>query len=234
MNDKSQFELEDALIPLLIRSVRPLTLGLWNILKRLWTRLNKTPDSVPPYSFDGPRLVHPLIVRELIGWISDSGQEIVAVDIDRAIGSNRFFFDEELKTRTYEGKQWVESGRWNEFEGFKERETYGYQYIATSPSGIEMLLFYDSGGGSATFYSVVFLSFEDDSTLTTEITDVDTKTLKREAVTRRRTLLKIVGCLLLGDKYKGKIEYKNGSLTIGPDEGWYRRGEETTARLRVK
>ena len=42
------------------------------------------------HSFVREEYVHPLIVQELIGWLSDVGQPIVAVDIGLANRSNRF------------------------------------------------------------------------------------------------------------------------------------------------
>jgi len=43
------------------------------------------------YSFEHEDFVHPLIVRELLGWLSDPVATIVAVDLTAANRSNRFF-----------------------------------------------------------------------------------------------------------------------------------------------
>ena len=243
MDDDNQLEiagdvlgpLADGVIgPLVIGSIRPITRGLWSIIVRYWAKWKRSPIHSSSYSFNGPNLVPPRLVMELIGWISDRGQEIVSVDIDRIIGSNRFGFLNGYKIKTVNGRQFVEWSQWHDYGESREKEIFGYQYIATSPSGVEMLLCYESGGGSSTFNYVALLSFKDELAVTTKIVKGENGRYSREASNRKRTTLKIIGCLHLGDRYDGKIEYKRGFLTVGPDEGWYRRGEETTQRLRVK
>ena len=230
--DLENIDLENIWIPLVIKNIPAVTRGALNSIKRLWARWKKTsgPDSL--YSFTGPNFIPPPLVRELTGWISDSGQEIVAVDIDHAIGSNRFDFLEGFKTRIHDDEQWVDWSQW--CDSGQSKEFFNYRHIATSPSGIEMLLCCECTGGTSYFYSVVLLCFEDDSTLDTAISGSGSEGYRRIVTTRKRTLLKIVGDIALGDRYEGKVEYKNGFLTIGPDEGRYRSGEETTQRLRVK
>ena len=42
------------------------------------------------YSFHRKEYVHPLIVKELLGWISDRNETVVGVDLEAANRSNRF------------------------------------------------------------------------------------------------------------------------------------------------
>ena len=233
VSEHSGFDLEDMwrmTLPILIKHAPTITLGLRRRLRRIWafirSKWSENPESPSLYSFSS-KLVDPLLVHELIGWISDRGQEIVAVDIERFSRSNRFSGGG-FAARIRNSKQWVES------RNSETGEYFGYRQIATSPSGVEMLLCHESGGGSSIFCSVVLLCFEDELTLETEIEGNEKEGFKRVVVTRERTLLKIIGHIALGDKYSGKVEYKNGFLIIGPDEGWYRRGEETTNKLRVR
>ena len=231
MSEHNHSDLEHLLIPILVRNARPITLGLLRRVKRIWafirSKWSENSESPSLYSFSS-KLVDPLLVQELIGWISDGGQEIAAVDIERLSGSNRFS-GRNFATRVHNGKQWVES------RNSETGEYFGYRHIATSPSGVEMLLCHWSGGGSSIFCSVVLLCFEDELTLETEIEGNEKEGFKKVVVTRERTLLKIIGHIALGDKYGGKVEYKNGSLIIGPDEGWYRRGKEFSRnKIRVR
>ncbi len=48
-----------------------------------------------------------------------------------------------------------------------------------------------------------------------------------------RLILKSLGSVALGDRYDGKITYENGILVIGPDEGWYGRGNSVAQRIQV-
>ena len=92
------------------------------------------------YSFACDEFVHPLIVRELLGWISDSSETVVGVDLESANSSNRFHGDFEIDDR--DGRKWV---KWKGPESDR-REFFKYAHIATSPTGVEMVECYDCGG----------------------------------------------------------------------------------------
>ena len=51
----------------------------------------------PKYSFQQEEYVHPMIVRELLGWISDRSSTVVGVDLETASQSNRFYGDLSFK-----------------------------------------------------------------------------------------------------------------------------------------
>ncbi|MGH7183924.1 MAG: HNH endonuclease, partial [Nitrospiraceae bacterium] len=60
--------------------------------------LGQSSPAVPPweqmrFSFVREEFVHPLIVRELLGWLSDPAETIVSVDLGTANRSNRFSCD---------------------------------------------------------------------------------------------------------------------------------------------
>lgn len=168
------------------------------------------------YSFVGEEFINPLIIRELLGWLSDRGEAICSVDLVSANRSNRFPDAFEVNKR--DGKIWVE---WKS----RGRESFVYSYIATSPSGVEIIACYDWGGGSAIFGSVGLFCFGYDRALAE---DSDGK-----ISTRERIILKSLGSIALGDRYKGELKYKDGFLEIGPDIGWFNRGHETSRKLPI-
>jgi hypothetical protein len=167
------------------------------------------------YSFEREEFVHPLIVRELLGWLSDPAATVVAVDLTSANQSNRFFGEFSRSVR--DGRTWVE---WI-VDG---RESFAYAHIATSPSGIQMVECYDRSGGTGVFGSVGLFSVECDRAL--EAGDAMSA--------RTRDLLKTLGAVPLGDRYAGHIVYENGVLAIGPDEGWFQRGKDAAKTLLVR
>lgn len=83
-----------------------------------------------PYAFERNEFVNPLIVRELLGWLSDPVATVVAVDLTASNRSNRFWGDFSQSCR--DGRTWInwagEKGEW-----------FAYAHIATSPSGIHMV-----------------------------------------------------------------------------------------------
>ena len=168
------------------------------------------------FSFQHEEYVHPLIVKELLGWISDPRETIVGIDLESANRSNRFFGT--VQCFEHHNKKWIESHR-------RETESFSYAFVATSPSGIHILECYDWLGGSGVFGTVALLCMEIDRALDRDDGGRPT--------TRPRSVLKILGQLVLGDRYSGDISYDGGVLHVGPDRGWFCRGSDAAWRLPV-
>ena len=172
------------------------------------------------YSFIRDEFIHPLILRELLGWLSD-GEAIAAVNLTAANRSDRFFGDFTIG-HDDDGILFVQ---WQ-----NERESFTYTHVATSPSGIEMVRCSDWGGGSGVFGWVGLFCLEQDRAL--EYVE------KRAAepnhlLTRERAIIKTLGCIPLGDRYDGEITYSEGVLSVGPDVGWFSLGEAATKAVEV-
>jgi hypothetical protein len=176
---------------------------------------NGAVDDVP-YSFEHEEFIHPLIVRELLGWLSDRAATVIAIDLMSANRSNRFFGEFTPSVRN--GRTWV---RWSG----ETRESFSYAYIATSPSGIRMVECYDSGGGSGVFGWVELFALERDQSVEEGVGAVSS---------RPRFLLKTLGSIALGDRYDGEITYSGGFLNIGADHGWFNRGDSASRVLRIE
>ena len=168
------------------------------------------------YSFVREEFIHPLIIRELLGWFSDSTETIASVNLVSANRSNQFAG--EFNANERDEKLWIE---WKS----RGRESFVYTYIATSPSGIEIIECYDWGGGSGIFGSVGLFCIEYDRALAEDS--------EGKISTRERVILKSLGSIGLGDRYKGEITYEDGFLVIGPDNGWFSRGQETTRKIPI-
>lgn len=159
------------------------------------------------YSFVNDELINPLIVQELIGWMSDPAPTITQVDLEVANQSNRFHG--EFSTKKVDGKLWV-------YYEKDDRSFFYYRLVGISPSGIHILECAEGGGGSGVFNSIVFLRFAKD-----EFLDV----FKYEGKTNQRLLLNIIGSAPLGDRYRGNVSYSEGKLFIGEDLSSKRFGE---------
>ena len=184
--------------------------------------LGQSSAAAPPwehmrFSFVREEFVHPLIVRELLGWLSDPAATIVSVDLTTANRSNRFRSD--FSVRRSDRKVQVE---WKN----DQREFFWYAQIATSPSGIHILECHDCTGGSGVFESVCLAALEQDRCLHEQSAGA--------LFTRDGVLLKTLGSITLGDRYAGEITYRDGLLAIGPDEGWFRRGEAAAKQIPIR
>ena len=170
------------------------------------------------YSFRSAELVHPLIILELIGLLSDSYYPICAVDLSVANKSNRFFGDFAVED--------VKGQRWVKFEPLDaEQQSISYTHIATTPGGTELVECYQYGGGGVgVFGRVALFRATNDRMLDEE---------GSELVARERITLTIVGTIGLGDRYCGSIQYDDGVLSIGEDRGRFRTRGDFARRIKV-
>ena len=142
-------------------------------------------------------------MRELIGWLSDPAETVIAVDLSVANRSNRFagaFSLTQQDDRTF--VKWTSD----------DRGSFMYAHIATSASGIQMVECYDCGSGSGVFGSVGLFSLEQDRALE-----------KPGDAARTRILLKTRGNIVLGDWYKGEMSTTTRSVTARMKVGSKRR-----------
>jgi hypothetical protein len=150
------------------------------------------------YSFIREEWINPLIISDLIGWLSDSGNEVIAIDIVGANKSNRYFADN-ISVDNQEPLPRVTATH--------GEESFSYRYIGRSLSGVHLLRTWSSGGGTGVFGSIILVTLSEDMSLY-----IAPDGAKRS----RRLVLKKIASLALGDRYTGKIFYKWGILSIGP------------------
>ena len=155
------------------------------------------------FSFQREVFIHPKIIRDLKGWLSDSGEQIVSINLLDSQKSNRYFGGFETK----------ESSSTNPWVVFKEdQESFGYRYIGMSKSGIIVLQIWESGGGSGVFNYLIFLAFE---------TDESFNCFSEKIEKKKRINIKTLGLYSLGDRYDGEIELMGKRLKVGKDQGWF-------------
>ena len=101
------------------------------------------------YSFINAEFVNPRIIEDLVGWLSDSGNQVVAVNIADSNKSNRYFG--EISTDGSKGDYPLVKSTYE--SGF-----FAYQYLGTSFSGVHLLQTWSNGGGSGVFCDVVMVT----------------------------------------------------------------------------
>ena len=160
------------------------------------------------YSFSRAEYVNPLIIADLSGWLSDSGEQVIAVNVSGANDSNRYFADE-IAVSDDSPNPVVTANRGD--------SSFSYEYLGRSLSGVHLLQTWESGGGSGVFCRILLV------TLSTEpAVQIGLSGIERDL----RFVVKMVASIPLGDRYEGRISYRLGILTIGPCEG------RATARAR--
>jgi hypothetical protein len=155
-----------------------------NRLTKLWRHLR--------FSFYEENFVHPLIVKDLLGWISDTGEQVISINLLDANKSNRYHGDFEASDATPPVVTW--NG---------EHESFSYRYVGTSRSGVHILHVADWGGGSGIFHSLMLVTLEEDEGI--EYRD-------GHLANKHRVLITHLG--LLGDKFAGRVHYDGRKLRV--------------------
>lgn len=150
--------------------------------------------------------VHPRLVEELVTWVSDGGDQVVALDLDKSEGSNRFCCDDAEGGRSY-SREADENG-----EGF---HAFSYGVIGRTDSGVFIVGTYSNDGGSGSWHDLIFVVIEDDPGL-----EIDLKAGRAE-LTRPRRVIKKLGQTFLDDRWKGELKVEGNTLYIGKNHGWF-------------
>jgi hypothetical protein len=148
------------------------------------------------YSFTNPGYINPAILDELRGWQSDSGNQVVAINLTDSNSSNRYFG--EVNATPHHSENPIITFTHNE-------TTVSYQYIGCSLTGVHIVKLVSNYGGSGWFHSLLLLTIAE---------DIGVNGLPDKLKRNERLSIKIVGSIALGDRYQGEIRYKFGILFI--------------------
>lgn len=160
-----------------------------------------------PYFFDREPYIHPTVIGAFQVWMSDKGDQVVAVNLLDAQGSNRFFGDVTVHESSTQ-KPTVSYD--NDDEGF-----IAYRLVGITDQGMAVIVVSEGGGGSGVFRSLQCYRMRRDQGLSV---DWSTNTAQRD---RQRMLLYYLGSLPLGDRWSGDLRIVGNRLHIGVDEGWF-------------
>ena len=173
--------------------------------------------------FFGGNPVHPKIIEDMISWISDSGDQTVAINLEDSQGSNKYNFYEGLSASIENKNLWVKI---EHEDGF-----FSYDFHGVSDNGIMVLGTAENGGGSGVFqYLMLFrikevavLELQHD-TLEEDIswspsTDYGYEILKSKnsrisKSDKKRIYLEKVYKFLLGDRNYHSVSIDNNFLVL--------------------
>jgi len=156
----------------------------------------------PRVFFDRAPYVHPLIVKDLLIWMQDEREQIVAINLNESQNSDRYYG--EIKVENEEGKYPSVSVQQN-------KTWFEYRLIGKTPAGIYALKTTLNEGGTGYFMKIIFVRFRSDIGLQYE------KKSKIMQYTRKRILIEKLGSIILGDRYIGELKMRGSSLFIGND-----------------
>ena len=103
--------------------------------------------------FFGGNPVHPKIIEDMITWISDSGDQTVAINLEDSQGSNKYNFYEGLSASIVNKNLWVKI---EHEDGF-----FSYDFHGVSDNGIMVLGTAEYGGGSGVFQQLMLFRIKE-------------------------------------------------------------------------
>ena len=103
--------------------------------------------------FFGGNPVHPKIIEDMISWISDSGDQTVAINLEDSQGSNKYNFYEGLSASIENKNLWVKI---EHDDGF-----FSYDFHGVSDNGIMALGTAENGGGSGVFKQLMLFRIKE-------------------------------------------------------------------------
>ena len=103
--------------------------------------------------FFGGNPVHPKIIEDMITWISDSGDQTVAINLGDSQGSNKYNFYEGLSASIENKNLWVKI---EHEDGF-----FSYDFHGVSDNGIMVLGTAENGGGSGVFQQLMLFRIKE-------------------------------------------------------------------------
>ena len=175
------------------------------------------------YSFKTAPFVHPKIVNDLVGSLSDSGDQVVAINLLDSQDSNRYFGEIAVTpqldpTQPSGPSVYSVDGEENADKTLGElwgRSWYAYRYVGSTPRGLDVVHAKRSGGGSGIFNEVVFTRTEMDRGVDYPLLrEVESRTAAARPEVRDRELIRFVGKIPLGDRWLGTVEVVGNDVVV--------------------
>jgi hypothetical protein len=187
--------------------------------------------------FFGGNPVHPKIIEDMISWISDSGDQTVAINLEDSQGSNKYnfykglsaFISYKCKRKFYVCDKPENRIQWVEIE--HDEGSFHYYFHGVSDNGIMVLETAESGGGSGVFQQLMLFRIKEvavlelqHDTLEKDIswspsTDYGYEILKSKnsrisKSDKKRIYLEKVYKFLLGDRNYHSVSIDNNFLVL--------------------
>ncbi len=171
------------------------------------------------YSFSKAPYISPMIIHDLTVSCSDSRDSVLSVDLSSQDHVNKYYGDIKILKKNKQRKQ-IRDFIYVEYDGVN----FGYDYIGKTASNVHILLTTEFTGGSMVSHSILFLVFTEKRIL--KYNDDRSKlTLTTDGV-----ILKKLGDMGMGDRWKGELKIIGNEIYLGKDTGWFSKKYPTKAK----
>jgi tetratricopeptide (TPR) repeat protein len=171
------------------------------------TNFDQTLKCAQQYFIMGSQPINPMIIKDLSTWISDGGDQVVAINLLDAQTSNKYFHN------LYKIK---ENGKYFAVEvppSSKEDRSFRYTVEGVTDNGIFVIQTTDWGdGGTGIFPNLLFVRIRKGM----GFGDVKNGGL---SLNRQRILVEKLGELPLGDRVRAIITIQGNTIRIDSEQG---------------
>jgi hypothetical protein len=155
------------------------------------------------YFFIAGNPINPFIVQDLVGWISDSGDQIVGIDVLGSQGSNRYFYDKQSVEKT---------GEYFTVTAKREIDSVRYTVKGITDNGVIVLHEVEwNDEGSGVFHSLLLVRIRESAGLT----NAASGQLKLD---RKKIVIEKLGFLALGDRVNAEVSVEKNEVIIKTDD----------------
>ena len=176
------------------------------------TALFAMDENSAKYFFTKEPFIHPKIIEDISTWVSDDGEQVVAINLLESMDTNRYFGDIKINGGNAPFVFYENTDQCEETNCPMGAPSFGYRLIGITSSDAYILFTESRGGGSGHFRNLLLVSLEKDKGLSY---DKKNNVLRLD---RRRLIIKKLAEIPLGDRYEGSITVKGNILHIGKDE----------------
>jgi len=153
----------------------------------------------PAYSFAKAPFIHPAIIKDLSTWLSDNGDQVVAINLLDSVESNRYHGEIGVSGKKNPSVSYI-----NKDDEDDEDEWFAYRLVGRLDNGVYVLRISDGY-----FMSLLLVTIEQDQGLLLDE--------KFQLVPKKRVLIKKFSEISLGYKYGGDVTTRGNTIYIQAD-----------------
>lgn len=161
------------------------------------------------YFLIGGEPINPMIIKDLIPWISDYGNQVLVISLLKSQKSNKYFCENlEVSPENYT------------ISNFDKEGAFSYSLEGKTDNGIFVIHTVESGGGTGRFSNLLFVRIREHVGLG----EIENEKLE---LTDKMIVIEKLGSIYLGDRVNVKITIDGNSVLLKTQQDIFPHEENT-------
>lgn len=178
-------------------------------------------DCIKKHFIISGKPINPMIIKDLNAWISDSGDQIVSINLLDSQDSNKYFHAKNYEVKKHGEYFTLSLEIPSEDQKLSSAGSFSYVVEGVTDNGVFVLQTIENGGGTGYFQSLLFVRIREDMGFGKAQDD-------KLVLNQKRILIEKLGEMPLGDRVKVDVKVKGNTLVLNT-EG--RNGEKSTKKI---